>query len=82
MHLQTLIVAETDTRRRYRPSIIHTDWLLLRELASAIECVADVAIEPNYRVIDFGCGAQPYRALFEERRRVDVRHWRIIAAAS
>ncbi len=67
MHLKTPIVAETDTRRRHRPSIIHTDWLVLRELASAIECVADVAIEPNDRVIDFGCGAQPYRALFEER---------------
>lgn len=67
MHIQNPIEAETDTPRRRRPSIMHTDWLVLRELASAIEQVAGVAIKPNDRVVDFGCGAQPYRALFEER---------------
>lgn len=67
MHFQNPIVAHAASRRRRRPNIMHTDWLVLRELASAIERVADLAVKPTDRVIDFGCGAQPYRALFEER---------------
>lgn len=67
MLMQTVSAAEADTNRRRRPSIIETDWLVLRELSAAIEQLADVAIKPADRIVDFGCGAQPYRGLFEER---------------
>ncbi len=65
--MQNVIAAEADTNRRRRPRIVETDWLVLRALSAAIAQVAEVAVQAEDRIIDFGCGTQPYRGLFEER---------------
>lgn len=54
-------------QRRFEPRIIDTDWLVLKELRKAIESAADKTIKPGMKVVDFGCGREPYRTAFEER---------------
>lgn len=51
--------------RRLHPRMIDTDWLLLREMRSAIEKIAARVTGPGKVAIDFGCGSQPYRPIFE-----------------
>jgi len=47
--------------------MIDCDWMVLRELRSAIEgMAARVAVDGNV-AIDLGCGSQPYRAIFASR---------------
>lgn len=48
--------------RRKAPSIWHTDWLVLRGLTAALDQALG-RIGKRGSVLDFGCGAQPYRAL-------------------
>jgi SAM-dependent methyltransferase len=56
------------TRRRLYPSIIDTDWLVLRGMRPAIEKFAAQAAGPGKLAVDFGCGTQPYRPIFESLR--------------
>jgi SAM-dependent methyltransferase len=53
--------------RRSNPRIFDTDYLLMRGLRTCIEKVAGLIAKRSLVAIDFGCGSQPYRALFEER---------------
>jgi len=52
-------------KRRLYPRVFDTDWLLLREMRSAIGALVKSVVRPGALVIDFGCGSQPYRSLFE-----------------
>jgi SAM-dependent methyltransferase len=57
-----------DARRRLKPRLIDTDWLMLRDLRRALELeMRDLGQIIGQTAIDFGCGEQPYRTLFEER---------------
>lgn len=56
-----------DAKRRRKPRIFDTDWLVLRYLAAAIEREAQILASDKLVAIDFGCGNQPYRSLFEQR---------------
>jgi SAM-dependent methyltransferase len=53
--------------RRLRPRIIDCDWLVLREMRSAIEDLADRVADERKVAIDLGCGSQPYRSIFASR---------------
>lgn len=61
-----------DASRRLHPRMIDTDWLLLRALRPAIERLAGRVAAPGRTAIDFGCGSQPYRAVFEKRGTVYI----------
>ena len=54
-------------QRRLRPRIIDSDWLVLREMRSAIETLASRVASAGKVAIDLGCGSQPYRSIFEAR---------------
>nr|WP_315458883.1 class I SAM-dependent methyltransferase [uncultured Sphingorhabdus sp.] len=56
-----------DGTRRRKPRLIDTDWLVLRKLSKALELFASQTVGSGDRIIDFGCGDQPYRELFETR---------------
>jgi SAM-dependent methyltransferase len=53
--------------RRLRPRIFDTDWLVLREMHSTIDSLAGAVVRSGATAIDFGCGSQPYRRLFEAK---------------
>lgn len=53
--------------RRLHPRIIDCDWLVLREMRTAIETVADQVAADGKVAIDLGCGSQPYRSVFASR---------------
>lgn len=57
---------ESAARRLY-PRITDTDWLVLRELRSAIEDFAALTAGQGKAAIDFGCGSKPYRTIFESK---------------
>jgi SAM-dependent methyltransferase len=44
-----------------------TDWLVLRGMRPAIGRLAAQVAAAAQRAVDFGCGSQPYRAIFESR---------------
>jgi SAM-dependent methyltransferase len=52
-------------QRRLHPRMIDTDWLVLREMRPAIEKFAAQVAHPGKVAVDFGCGSQPYRPIFE-----------------
>jgi SAM-dependent methyltransferase len=52
-------------KRRLYPRMIDTDWLVLREMRPAIEKFAAQVAKPGQGAVDFGCGSQPYRSIFE-----------------
>ena len=54
-------------RRRLRPRMIDSDWLVLREMRPAIEKLAARVAEGGKVAIDLGCGSQPYRSIFDAR---------------
>jgi SAM-dependent methyltransferase len=54
-------------QRRLRPRIIDNDWLVLREMRSAIEKLASQVAAGGKIAVDLGCGSQPYRSIFEAR---------------
>jgi SAM-dependent methyltransferase len=56
-----------DPSRRLDPGLFSTDWLVLRGMKSSLERLTDVHVREGHRVLDFGCGSAPYRALFEGR---------------
>jgi len=53
--------------RRLNPRITDTDWLVLRGMRPAIGALAARAAVAGERAVDFGCGSQPYRPIFESR---------------
>lgn len=55
------------TLDRARARIWHTDWLVLRSLERLIRADCAARLSAGSRLIDFGCGTQPYRGVFEER---------------
>jgi SAM-dependent methyltransferase len=57
---------ESAARRLY-PRITDTDWLVLRELRSAIEDFAALTAGQGKAAIDFGCGSKPHRTIFESK---------------
>ncbi|MEQ1695731.1 MAG: class I SAM-dependent methyltransferase [Hyphomicrobiaceae bacterium] len=60
--------AETfEQRRRLRPRLWDTDWLVLRGMRAEIETLASRICAPGKTVLDFGCGAKPYAPLFTSR---------------
>lgn len=50
--------------RRLLPRIYDSDYCLLQGLKDAVKGFAEKYVSPNMTIIDFGCGAKPYRALF------------------
>lgn len=56
-----------EQRRRLRPRLWDTDWLVLRGMRKAIEYLADPIAAPGKVALDFGCGAKPYEPLFAAR---------------
>ena len=55
-----------ESNRRLNPRIWDADFCLLRGLADAVRGFASEHAKPGMQVIDFGCGAKPYRNLFPE----------------
>lgn len=56
-----------EQRRRSRPRLWDTDWLVLRGMHAAIEHFAGRIAAPGKTALDFGCGAKPYAPLFAAR---------------
>ncbi len=54
-----------DPTRRLFPRLIDTDWLLLRRLTAALQQAIAGSVQPGTRLLDFGCGTMPYRAMVE-----------------
>lgn len=62
-------MSAAEGHRRLVPRIWDTDWLMLRGLSRALE--AQLArIAAGARLLDFGCGSMPYRALAERHGAV------------
>jgi len=59
--------AAFDQVRRREPRIVDTDWLVLRGLSIEVSSIAAEIAHPGVVAVDFGCGDQPYRKLFEQR---------------
>jgi len=55
-----------EAARRLRPRIWDVDFCLLRGLANAVERFSLDYVRTGMKIIDFGCGAKPYRSLFPE----------------
>ena len=55
-----------EDERRLHPRIWDADYCLLRGLADAVARFACEHSSPGMTVIDFGCGAKPYRSLFPQ----------------
>jgi SAM-dependent methyltransferase len=53
-----------EARRRLRPRLWNTDWLVLRGMRREIERLAATLAGRSVSVLDFGCGSQPYAPLF------------------
>jgi SAM-dependent methyltransferase len=58
---------EKEARRRLRPRVWDTDWLVLRGMRREIDGIAAAIASPNVSVLDFGCGSEPYAPLFLAR---------------
>jgi SAM-dependent methyltransferase len=54
-----------DPGRRLSPRLWDSDWLVMRGLSRTISALAARLASPGLNVIDFGCGSQPYRPVFE-----------------
>ena len=54
-------------RRRLRPRVWDTDWLVLRGMRREIDRLAGMIATPGVSVLDFGCGTEPYAPLFTAR---------------
>ncbi len=57
--------ADRDHNRRVAPRISDTDWLVLKDLSAALQREVATQLTPGTRLVDFGCGAMPYRAMIE-----------------
>jgi SAM-dependent methyltransferase len=54
----------TEQVRRFNPRLIDTDWLVLRDLRTAIAALASRVARKGATALDFGCGSKPYEAIF------------------
>lgn len=61
------MTSQSTGRNRSRPRIVDSDWMVLRELWDAIEQFATGYATAGSTALDFGCGSQPYRTIFERR---------------
>jgi len=52
--------------RRLNPRIWDSNYCLLRGLTNVVKGFSYKYVTPNMKIIDFGCGAKPYRSLFPE----------------
>jgi SAM-dependent methyltransferase len=50
--------------RRRNPRLIDPAWLLLKDLAAAIESQAPRITRNGTTALDFGCGSKPYQSIF------------------
>jgi len=50
--------------RRRHPRLIDSDWLLMKDLAAAIESQAPRITRTGTTALDFGCGSKPYQSIF------------------
>lgn len=67
-HTNNLGYSDTfESGRRVKPSLWHADYCLLRGLADAVQQFARQHAKPGMRVVDYGCGAKPYRHFFPEK---------------
>jgi SAM-dependent methyltransferase len=53
--------------RRLHPRMTDCDWLVLREMRTAIERMAAQVGADGKVAIDLGCGSEPYRSIFAAR---------------
>lgn len=67
MKESTLPGSRAEQGRRLRPHPWDTDWLVLRGMAREIDRLAAICAGPGVSVLDFGCGEEPYAALFTGR---------------
>jgi SAM-dependent methyltransferase len=54
-------------RRRLEPRLHDTDWMVLRQMARAIDAAAHRLVRTGMQALDLGCGAMPYAPLFVAR---------------
>jgi SAM-dependent methyltransferase len=52
-------------RSTYRPSLVRSDYFVVRALARFIEDALRAHVRPGMLVVDVGCGEQPWRPLVE-----------------
>ncbi len=55
-----------EAARRHDPRPWDTDWLMLRGLTRTFEEMFRRSVARRAQVLDFGCGAMPYRAFVEQ----------------
>ncbi len=55
----------SDANRRLNPRITDPDWLPMSKLSGAVARFAAACPGQGLTALDFGCGSQPYRPLFE-----------------
>lgn len=60
-------MATESAARRLHPRMTDCDWLVLREMRSAIERMAAEVGADGKVAIDLGCGSEPYRSIFAAR---------------
>lgn len=53
-----------ESQRRIKPRVWDSDYCLLRGLAREIRAFAETKAAPGHTVVDYGCGAKPYRVFF------------------
>lgn len=58
-----------EARRRLQPKLWDADYCLLKGMSEALADFSSKFVEADKTVVDFGCGAKPYRTLFPERCR-------------
>ena len=55
----------SDARRRCKPSLTDTDYLVLRGLWDCVSKLRTALVRKGHRILDFGCGSMPFRLDFE-----------------
>lgn len=60
-----MIPTTAEQVRRLYPRVIDTDWLVLRDLRTAIAARASHVTRKGMTALDFGCGSKPYEAIFK-----------------
>jgi SAM-dependent methyltransferase len=59
-----MIDAAVNQRRRLNPGMIETDWLVLRDLRTAILSLMPRIANTGTIALDYGCGSKPYETMF------------------
>src|SRR5262249_1255679 len=61
---QPMMGTEAEQLRRFTPRVIDRDWLVLRDLRTAIAALVSRVARKGATALDFGCGSKPYEAIF------------------